>query len=104
MKQTGLVVRPITTAAHIGTKPAPGVMPTSPATMPVQAPMRVGLPFLITSQNIQESSAAAAEAAVVMKACAARPSAASAEPALKPNQPNISSDAPIITVGILCIL
>ena len=56
------------TAAHIGTKPAPGVMPTRPATIPVLAPISVGFLFLITSQSIQESIAAAAETPVVINA------------------------------------
>ena len=37
-----------------------------------------------------------------MKASAAEPSASSAEPALKPNQPNHSIEAPIIVIVRLC--
>ena len=37
-----------------------------------------------------------------MNASAAEPFASSAEPALKPNQPAHSSDAPIIVIGRLC--
>ena len=79
-------------------------MPTRPATIPVLAPISVGFLFLITSQSIQERIAAAAETAVVINACAESPFASSAEPALKPNQPNIRSEAPKTTVGILWIL
>ena len=44
---------------------------------------------------------AAEETAVVTNACAAKPSAASAEPALNPNQPNNRINAPIATNGTL---
>ena len=37
-----------------------------------------------------------------MNASAAEPFASSAEPALKPNQPNHSSEAPIIVIVRLC--
>ena len=37
-----------------------------------------------------------------MNASAAELLASSAEPALKPNQPNHSSEAPIIVIGRLC--
>ena len=87
--------------AQIGTNPAPGVIATSPTTRPVDAPTSVGFPSLIVSMTIQESSAVAAEIDVVINACAASPSAASALPALNPYQPNQSSDAPSTTNGIL---
>ena len=47
-------------------------------------------------------SAAAAAVLVFVNASAARPFAASAEPALKPNQPNHRSPAPKSTSGTLC--
>ena len=53
----------------------------------------------------ERSSRAAADAVatcVLVKASAARPLAASAEPALKPNQPNHSRPAPSMTNGRLC--
>ncbi len=55
------------------------------------------LGFLCTShsENIQASAAAAVAICVTVMAYPARPSAASAEPALKPNQPTHSSEAPI---------
>jgi uncharacterized protein (UPF0147 family) len=46
------------------------------------------------SVNIQDSAAAAAEVLVTKKAEPAIPSAASALPALNPNQPNHSRAAP----------
>ena len=49
----------------------------------------------IHSANIQDSAAAAVANCVTTMAMPARPLAATAEPALKPNQPTHSSDAPI---------
>src|SRR4051812_44945582 len=82
--------------AHIGVvKPAAGVITTRPATAPEIAPSTVGLPLLIHSMSIQPSVAAAAARCVVTKALDARPLAARAEPALKPNQPTHSRAAPM---------
>ena len=47
-------------------------------------------------------AAAAVAFSVLMKASAAVPPASSAEPALKPNQPTHSSDAPIMVMVRLC--
>ncbi len=81
--------------AAIGvTKPAAGVMPTSPATAPAAAPTTLGRPWRIQLAVIQVSVAIAAAVLVVTKALTARPFAPSALPALKPNQPNHSSPAP----------
>ena len=76
------------------TKPAAGVMATSPATTPEAIPSTVG--FLVTthSANIHARAAVAAEVLVTRKADPATPSAASSLPALKPNQPNHSRAAP----------
>src|SRR5215468_3550139 len=93
---------PIKMAAIGVTNPAAGVIATSPATAPEAAPRTVGLPRDDHSVNIQPSAAAAVALLVVMKACAARPLAASALPALKPNQPNHSRLAPITVSGRLC--
>ena len=46
--------------------------------------------------------AAAAAVLVTMKALAARPPAVTAEPALKPNQPNHSRPAPRTVIGTSC--
>ena len=85
----------MTIAAMGVTKPAAGVIATRPATAPEAAPSTVGLPRELHSVNIQASAAAAVAVFVVMKALAARPFAASALPALNPNQPNQSRLAPI---------
>jgi hypothetical protein len=79
-----------------------GVMATRPATMPDAAPRLVGCPSRSHSTTIHASPAAAAARNVFMNACTAWPLAASAEPALKPNQPNHRMPVPIITSGMLC--
>ena len=86
---------------QIGTNPAPGVIATRPTTRPVDAPTRVGFPSFITSIIIHESIALALAIAVVMNACAARPFAPRALPALKPNHPNQRMNAPSATNGML---
>src|SRR5712691_2850423 len=93
---------PITMEAIGVTNPAAGVMATRPATAPEAAPRTVGLPREDHSVNIHPRAAAAVAVFVVKKACAARPLAASALPALNPNQPNHSRLAPITVSGRLC--
>src|SRR5687767_7709493 len=93
---------PITIDAIGVTNPAAGVIATRPATAPDAAPSAVGLPREAHSVNIQPSTAAAVAVLVVMNACAARPLAPSALPALNPNQPNQSRAAPITDIGRLC--
>ena len=77
-------------------------MATSPATAPEIAPSTLGLPFFIHSATIQPSVAAAAAKCVATKALVARPDAASALPALKPNQPTHSRQAPMKLSTRLC--
>src|SRR5687767_11327386 len=91
----------MTMAAHGSTNPAAGVMATSPATAPVAAPIVVGFPCFITSGISQPSTAAAVATCVAANAEKARPFAASADPALNPNQPNHRMAAPVITMGTL---
>ena len=86
---------PMTTAAQGSTKPAPGVTTTRPATRPVHAPTRVGLPVATRSTTIQEARPAALETTELRMVRAATPSAA------KPNQPNQRSVAPRATNGTL---
>src|SRR5215210_7742822 len=95
-------IAPTRIAATGPTKPAAGVMATSPATAPEAAPSTVGLPRAIHSVNIQPSAAAAAAVLVARNALAARALASSALPALKPNHPNHSRAAPITVIGRLC--
>src|SRR5678815_1379803 len=92
---------PMKILCGIATKPAAGVIATSPTTAPIQNPSTDGfLPF-ITSKNIHDKPAAAAAVLVVAKAETDNELAAPAEPALKPNQPNHSKPVPINTYGIL---
>src|SRR5947209_10700656 len=84
------------------TYPAAGVIATSPATAPAVAPTTLGWP-LCAHEIVSHVSAAIAAAVVVLtNALAARPFAASALPALKPNQPNHSSAQPSTTIGMSC--
>ena len=78
------------------TLPAAGVMATRPATAPEAAPSIEALPFISASPMDQASTAAAVAEKVFMKASTALVPASSAEPALKPNQPTHSSEAPTI--------
>src|SRR3954463_5082134 len=84
------------------TKPAAGVMATSPATAPDAAPSVVGWPSRIFSTMSQPSIAAHVAVLVLTNATPARLLAPGAEPALKPNQPNHSRPAPSSVNGRLC--
>ena len=66
-------------------------------TAPIQNPSTEGFLPLNTSKNIQDKPAAAAAVLVVAKAETAKALAPTAEPALKPNQPNQSKPVPINT-------
>src|SRR3989344_6289512 len=101
-KQNTLTKRPMIIAAMTLTKPAAGVIATNPATAPVTIPNIVGLPLNFHSRKAQLKPAAAAAVFVVTKALAAKPFAAKALPALKPNQPNHNNAAPKTVKGILC--
>src|SRR6185437_13710041 len=93
---------PIANADGAETYPAAGVIPTNPTTAPVAAPTAVILPVRIRSSAAHMTKAAAAAAFVLTKARVAMPFAASAEPALNPNQPNQRIPAPTSTQGTLC--
>src|SRR4051812_14248856 len=95
-------MRPIRRAGKGFTNPDAGVIATRPATAPEIAPSMLGLPECIHSAAIQERVAAAAAKWVATKALVASPLAASALPALNPNQPTHSSDAPITLITRLC--
>src|SRR5271165_1922784 len=84
------------------TKPHAGVTATSPATAPAAAPSTLGLPFRHQWMVIHVSAPMAAARFVATNALAASPLAASAEPALNPNQPNHTSEAPRTTIVMLC--
>src|SRR5919198_1411180 len=92
----------MTMDARGSTYPEAGVMATNPATAPEAAPSTVGFPRMAHSLNIQASVAEAAAVFVTVKAFVARAPADRALPALKPNQPNHRSAAPITVKGRLC--
>src|SRR5580700_11200544 len=86
---------PISRAGIGFTKPEAGVIATSPATAPEMPPSILGFPILIHSAAIQPRAALAAAKWVATKALVARPFAAVALPALNPNHPTHSRQAPI---------
>ena len=89
--------------AEIGpTNPDAGVMATIPATAPVAAPKADGLPRYIHSAAIQANAAAAVDVLVAVNVLVARAPAPNALPALNPNHPNQSKDAPVRVMGKLC--
>ena len=93
---------PMTNAPVMPTKPEAGVMATSPATAPEAMPSTEGLPLTSHSVNIHDRAATAVASWVTTIAMPARPSAATAEPALKPNQPTQSNAAPVTVSVKLC--
>src|SRR6202051_4634563 len=78
------------------TKPEAGVIATRPATAPEQTPSTVGLPRHIHSRSIQVKPAVAVAVWVTSIAMPACMPALTADPALNPNQPTQSSEAPIM--------
>src|SRR5580698_4876332 len=83
-------------SALIGlTKPDAGVIATSPATAPEIPPSTEGLPLRTHSAALQPIAAAAAPKCVATNAEVASVPAASADPALNPNQPTHNRHAPI---------
>src|SRR5437899_4440656 len=88
--------------AEIGpTNPEAGVIATSPATAPLAAPRTVGFPRYSHSTTIHASAAAAVAVLVTTNALVARGPAPRALPALNPNQPNQSIEAPNTVIGRL---
>ena len=107
-RQTTPATRPMTSAPPTPTKPQAGVMATRPATAPDAAPSIEALPLISDSAAVQARVAAAAATMVLTKASAAMPLASRFEPALKPNQPTHSSEAPTMVnvrlCGVICSL
>src|SRR5271166_3081654 len=101
-KQKIPAANPIATAARGETKPAAGVIATSPATAPDIAPNALGFPRFHHSAALQPTVAAAAPKWVATKALVARAPADRALPALKPNHPTQSKHAPIKLRTTLC--
>src|SRR6476661_7767877 len=86
------------------TKPEAGVIVASPATAPVTMPTTLGLPNFTLSMASQTSAAVAAEICVTVIAMPASPPAFKALPALKPNQPTQSMQAPAMVIQGACML
>lgn len=82
------------------TNPAAGVIATSPAMAPLTMPSELGLSLHQLANNHARAPAAAA-VLVTTNACAARPFAARALPALNPNHPNHNNPAPSRVMGTL---
>src|SRR5689334_415650 len=94
--------KPTTSAPRTFTDEQDGVIATRPATMPDAAPSEVAFPSRILSTSSQASIAVPVATVVVTNVDAAIPPELSADPALKPYQPNHSRPAPSITNGRLC--
>src|SRR3954468_4286499 len=101
-KQIGETIRPSTTEPIGPAKPDAGVTATRPATTPEAAPSSDGLPRTSCSVTSQEKPAAAVATKVLMNATAVTPLASRLDPALKPNQPTHSSEAPIMVMVSEC--
>ena len=84
------------------TEPQAGVMATRPATAPEAAPSIDALPLDSASPPDQARTAAAVANKVFTKASVAPPLDSRLEPALKPNQPTHSSEAPTMVSVRLC--
>src|SRR6516164_785937 len=93
---------PIAKAERGPTNPAAGVMATSPATAPEIAPKALGLPLRIHSATDHPIAADAAAKCVATKALVARGPADRALPALNPNHPTQSRQAPMKLNTTLC--
>src|SRR5262245_47938990 len=92
----------MTMAAKGVTKPAPGVIATSPATAPLAAPSMVGFPEWFHSSNNHGSAAVAAALFAVTNAFAGGPWRFRALSALNPYHPPQSKAAPVTAKGRLC--
>src|SRR5689334_8977195 len=93
---------PMISAPRGSTKPEAGVMATKPATAPEIIPSTDGFLATIHSTNIQLKDAAAVAICVAAAAMPALGLAATAEPALNPNQPTHRSEAPMTLSDRLC--
>src|SRR5215213_8440837 len=82
--------------------PHAGVTTTRPATAPEQKPSTLALRRVRYSSPAQTNDATPVASVVVVKAFAATPSAATAEPALNPYQPTHSMPVPIMQSTRLC--
>src|SRR5215467_8225782 len=93
---------PMIKAPRGSTKPEAGVMATRPATAPETIPSTDGFFAIIHSENIQLKDAAAVAIWVAAMAMPALTFDVTADPALNPNQPTHSRDAPMTLSVRLC--
>ena len=84
------------------THPEAGVIATSPATAPVAAPTILGFPVWAQLLNNHVIAAVPVAVFVTTQALTVIPSTITSLPALNPNQPNQSIEAPKTTFGTLC--
>ena len=84
------------------TNPDAGVIATSPATAPEIAPSALGFPLRSHSAPAHANAAAAAAKWVATNAVEASRPALNALPALNPNQPTHSKQAPMKLKTTLC--
>src|SRR5580693_2881493 len=101
-KQKTPAANPMNTDDMGETKPAAGVIATSPATAPEIAPRALGLPLFHHSAALQPRVAAAAPKWVATNALVASVPADSALPALNPNHPTHNKQAPMKLKTTLC--
>src|SRR5687768_3584437 len=101
-KQTRPAATPIASAPIGPAVPEAGVIATRPATAPEAMPSTEGFPCDTHSANIQASAAAAVATCVTSIAIPADCPALTALPALKPNQPTQSIEAPMTVSARLC--
>src|SRR5687767_15050591 len=94
--------RPTHIADVVLMKPQAGVTTTRPATAPEQKPRTLALRRVMYSSVAQAKDATPVASVVVANAFAATPSAATAEPALKPYQPTHSMPVPTMQSTRLC--
>ena len=94
-ERLGVVFLPMAAAAA-------GVMAARPAIAPVAKPSADGFPCIRHSISDHMQAAVAALMCVTVMAMAAPPSAASALPPLKPNQPTQSIAVPVTVIVRLC--
>ena len=94
---TGAAMAPMTTAAHGSTKPTGAVMPTRPASAPLQAIRMSALPLTINVMYRATTAPVAPDSSVLT---AFRPMS-SPQPTLKPNQPKKRMNVPATTKGVL---
>src|ERR1700753_1732160 len=101
-KQTTPATRPSTIEPIGPAKPEAGVTATRPAPAPDSMPSSDGLPLSAHSANSHATAAAQVATKVLSIASAVVPLDSRLEPALKPNQPTHSSEAPIMVMVSEC--